>query len=94
MMLHIVSVGHTTVMGTALFFTPENTETHFDRFDPQRSYTFAPELLHTTSQDHNNSLQYFAKIDLEVPIVCYSGAKFIASKLDTDIRMFHYFRVG
>lgn len=72
-----------------MFFTPEDEEVVMENFDPESSYLLVPELpdLSVSRSTHAKPLQYFAKIDLETPIVCYNGAKFIASKLDTDIRM-------
>jgi len=76
-----VSVGHATVMGVISLFT-NNTSV----FDINSDYMYVDQLPDHQDENKTNN-HYFAKIEFETPIECYSDAELIASKLDTDINL-------
>jgi hypothetical protein len=71
-------------MGTAMFFTLVNPiEGVIDNVE-NVEFLYQDELQ--VPEDKNiKPPQYYARIDLDSSITCYPNARFIASKLDTDI---------
>ncbi|MBZ3877904.1 Selenocysteine-specific elongation factor [Sciurus carolinensis] len=86
--LHI-TVGHDTVMGRLLFFSPEperfEQPPQLDAFDFSREYLLQDQLLGPDGADGRCPRQQWALVEFEKPITCPRLCLVIGSRLDADI---------
>jgi hypothetical protein len=86
-----VTVGHETVMATATFFggaVPPPTKAQTDGaavFDVRGEYTW----LDALPEQAEAGAVYWVLLQLETPAPCPPATRFIASRLDADLRTMH-----
>ncbi|XP_046345447.1 selenocysteine-specific elongation factor-like isoform X1 [Haliotis rufescens] len=81
-----ITVGHDTVMGHASFFrcSQEKDSPELKRFNFSQEYEFQEEVS-ASCDTVEQTMDNFALLQFDRPVVCLPSAIFIGSKLDSDV---------